>query len=174
MRNYIIQRLLLVIPTLLLVTLIVFFAIRMIPGDVIDVMLSEQASINWEADEDTRKMLEKRLGLDVPAHVQYVHWLSNIVLRGDLGKSLWRETLIKDDILRKVPVSIELGIFGIVIGLLISFPIGIYSAIRQDTAGVRDYTVISAIVLLVAVFVVLINLAVDLCYGLVDPRIRYN
>ena len=133
MRNYIIQRLLLVIPTLLLVSLIVFFAVRMIPGDVIDVMLSEQASINWEADEDTRKMLERRLGLDVPAHVQYVRWLSNIVLRGDLGKSLWRETLIKDDILRKVPVSVELGIFGIVIGLLISFPVGIYSAIRQDT-----------------------------------------
>ncbi len=137
MRAYVIQRLLLVIPTLLIVSLIVFFAIRLIPGDVIDVMLIEQGSINWEADAQMREMLEARLGLDVPAHIQYGRWMKGIVLQGNLGMSLWRETSINEELAAKIPISFELGLVGITVSLLISFPIGIYSAIRQDTIG--DY-----------------------------------
>ena len=137
MRAYIIRRVLLVIPTLLLLSVTVFFTIRLIPADIIDLMLSEMGSITYESDEATRKYLEERLGLDVPAHIQYVRWLKGIVLEGDLGKSLWRETPVMDDIIQKLPISIELGFLGVMIGLLISFPIGIYSAIRQDSAA--DY-----------------------------------
>jgi peptide/nickel transport system permease protein len=137
MRAYVFKRILLVLPTLMIVSLIVFFAIRLIPGDVIDVMLIEQGSINWEADADMRKMLEARLGLDVPAHVQYVRWMKGIILHGDLGMSLWRETSINEELAHKIPISFELGLVGIIVSLLISFPVGIYSAIRQDTIG--DY-----------------------------------
>ena len=137
MRAYVIQRLLLVIPTLLIVSLIVFFAIRLIPGDIITVMLSEEPSINWESQNKEREILEARLGLDVPAHVQYVRWLKGIVLHGDLGVSLWRNRPINSDMAQKIPISFELGLLGTVVALLISFPIGIYSAIRQDTIG--DY-----------------------------------
>ncbi len=137
MRAYLIQRLLLVIPTLLIVSLIVFFAIRLIPGDIITAMLSEEPSINWESQDKEREILEARLGLDVPAHVQYVRWLKGIVLHGDLGVSLWRNRPINSDMAQKIPISFELGLLGIVVSLLISFPIGIYSAIRQDTIG--DY-----------------------------------
>ncbi len=137
MRAYIIRRLILVIPTLFVVSLIVFFTIRLIPGDVIDIMLGEQASFSYKDDEEMRKVLEKRLGLDVPAHIQFVRWISGIILRGDLGLSLWKETPVTKDILQKLPVSIELGIIGVLTALLISFPIGVYSAVRQNTVG--DY-----------------------------------
>jgi peptide/nickel transport system permease protein len=137
MRAYIIRRLLLAIPTLLIVSLIVFFTVRLIPGDVIDIMLSEQASFSYKDDVEMRKYLEKRLGLDVPAHVQFGRWTKGIILRGDLGLSLWKETPVTEDIVQKLPVSIELGLFGLVTALLISFPIGVYSSIRQNTMG--DY-----------------------------------
>ena len=137
MRGYIIRRLLLVIPTLLIVSVIVFFAVRLIPGDVIDIMLAENPSFSYETDVEMRKMIEERLGLDVPVHIQFGRWLKGIILHGDLGLSLWKQTPISDEIVQKIPISFELGLFGLVIALLISFPIGIYSAIRQDTVG--DY-----------------------------------
>ncbi|GAI88942.1 unnamed protein product, partial [marine sediment metagenome] len=75
MQAYIIRRVLLVIPTLLIVSLIVFFVIRLIPGDVIDMMLAQQgASTSWQGDEAMRKELTERLGLDVPMQVQYGRW----------------------------------------------------------------------------------------------------
>ena len=137
MTAYVIRRLLLVVPTLLLVSLIVFFAVRFIPGNVIDLMLTQHAGVSWKSDEEMRKHLEKTLGLDVAVHVQYVRWIKNIVLHGDLGDSLWKRTPVSEEVRRKIPISIELGIFGIVVAIIISFPIGIYSAIRQDTMG--DY-----------------------------------
>ncbi len=137
MRAYIIRRLILIVPTLFIISLLVFFAIRLIPGDVIDIMIGEMGSVTYESKEATREMLEKRLGLDVPVHIQYGRWIAGIVLRGDLGMSLWKQTPVSKDIAQKMPASIELGIFGLLTALIISFPIGIYSAMRQDT--VSDY-----------------------------------
>ena len=131
MQIYIIRRLLLVIPTLFLVTLIIFFVIRLIPGDIIDVMA---ARMHYFTDV-TRADLEEKLGLDVPVHVQYVRWLKNLVLHRTLGDSLWQKTSVVDEVLIRVPVTIELGILGLLVSLLIGVPIGIYSAMRQDTMG---------------------------------------
>ncbi len=134
MRAYIIRRLLLIIPTLLILSLIVFFSVRFIPGDVIDSMLGKT---EFMVDVD-REALERMLGLDVPAYVQYGRWLGGIVLHGSLGHSLVgsRET-VEVKILRRLPITLELGLLAILIGLLIALPVGIYSAIRQDTAA--DY-----------------------------------
>ena len=137
MTAYIFRRLLLVIPTLLLVSLTVFIVIRLIPVDVIDMMLSLQAATHWQAEDAMRKFLMERLGLDVPIYVQYVRWLTGIILHGDLGMSMWKDIPVTRQILPRIPVTFELGIFGIATAILISFPIGIYSAIRQDTIG--DY-----------------------------------
>ncbi len=134
MRAYIIRRLLLVIPTLLILSLIVFFSVRFIPGDTIDAMLG---TVDFSAEVD-REALERMLGLDVPGYVQYVRWLGDIFLRGSLGRSLVgnRDT-IEETIVSRLPVTIQLGLMSIVIGLVIALPIGIYSAIRQDTSA--DY-----------------------------------
>ena len=134
MTTYIIRRVLAIIPTLFLVSLLVFVAVRLIPGDVIDLMLAEQGSISWESDEALKKKLMERMGLDVPIHTQFVRWLKNIFFHADLGISLWRDTPVTEEIIARIPVTLELGIIGLVTGMLISFPIGIYSALRQDNA----------------------------------------
>jgi len=141
------RRLLLIIPTIFLASLIVFFIIRLIPGSVIDLMLA-QHDVSASLEQD-KAMIEKALGLDVPIHIQYGRWMGRIILHGDLGKSLWSNTPVVDDIIAKVPVTFELGLMALITALLISFPIGIYSAIRQDTFG--DYIGRSFAILCVAV-----------------------
>jgi peptide/nickel transport system permease protein len=83
-----------------------------------------------------KEYLRRALGLDEPVHVQYWKWVGKAA-RGDLGTSLWSNRSITEEIVNKAPVSIELGIWALVTGLIIALPIGIYSAIRQDTWG--DY-----------------------------------
>ena len=138
MRDYIIRRLLLTIPTLFAVTIIVFFTIRLIPGSAIDQMLAGHAGQAGQsaAHEVTAETLRHRLGLDLPIHIQYGRWIG-AALQGDLGKSLWTDIAVTDEIFQKLPVSIELGLLGIITALSIAFPVGIYSAMRQDTVG--DY-----------------------------------
>ena len=133
MRAYLIRRLLLIIPTVLLASLIIFLMMRLIPGDIIDLMLAEQVG----GQKLTRADIEQALGLDVPLHVQYGRWLRDIILHGNLGTSLWKSTSVGGMLLQRIPVTFELGILALVIALIISFPIGVYSAVRQDTGG--DY-----------------------------------
>ena len=135
MRTYVIRRLLLVVPTLFLVTIVVFLVVRMIPGDVVDAMMADMVHLS-PVDDELREIIRHRLGLDLPVHVQYGRWIGG-VLQADLGVSLTGEVPITPRILARLPVTFELGVFAIVIGLLISLPIGIYSAIRQNTIG--DY-----------------------------------
>ena len=134
MRAYIIRRLLLVIPTLFLLSILVFLSVRFIPGDVIDVMSARLRSYGVEIDRET---LKHRLGLDVPSWVQYGRWIGEIFRHSTMGQSLWRDRTVEEEILSRLPVTIELGLLAIVIGLVIKLPVGIYSAIRQDTLA--DY-----------------------------------
>ncbi len=134
MRTFLIRRLLALIPTMLFATIIVFVLIRLIPGDIIDMMIS-QHDVGFE--EVTRESIQKALGLDKPIHIQYLIWVKDIVIHGDLGDSLWQETPVIDEILARMPVTLELGLFALITALLVSIPVGIYSAIRHDTIG--DY-----------------------------------
>ena len=81
--------------------------------------------------------MERRLGLDLPIHVQYGRWIGGILLRGTLGESLLGEWRIEQRIFGRLPVTFELGVMAILIGLVIALPVGIYSAVRQYTAA--DY-----------------------------------
>ena len=131
MRAYIIRRLLLVIPNLLILTILVFLSVRFIPGDVIDVMIRRLMFLGMTVD---REAVEIMLGLDLPVYVQYGRWMEGIFLHGTLGQSLMASWTVEERIIGRLPVTIELGVMAIVIGLVISLPVGIYSAIRQDTA----------------------------------------
>ena len=151
MRAYVIRRLLLIIPTLWILTILVFLSVRFIPGDVIDAMVARLGSENFGLVEIDREALERMLGLDVPVHVQYGRWIGvlptpdrftgeyyyNGLLQGTFGESLMGVFSVEEKIIGRLPVTIELGVLAIVIGLLIALPVGIYSAIRQDTAA--DY-----------------------------------
>jgi len=133
MSAYIARRLLLIIPTLLLVTVVVFFSVRLMPGSLVEVIQSEMEGQGTVDPED----IERLLGMDKPVYVQYGLWMRDMIIHGDMGTSLRKGTPVARDILARLPVTMELGIIGFMIALIISIPIGVYSAIRQDTTG--DY-----------------------------------
>ncbi|MDE0026758.1 MAG: ABC transporter permease, partial [Spirochaetaceae bacterium] len=139
MRAYVIRRILLVIPTLFIVTVLVFLSVRFIPGDIIDVMTARMtATQSGTIDEEA---LKRQLGLDKPVYAQYAKWIGDIVLRGTLGRSLYSGSLgsatVEQKLAGRVGVTVELGLLAILTGVIIAVPIGIYSAIRQYT--VADY-----------------------------------
>lgn len=145
MRAYAFRRLLALIPTLIFASLIVFVTVRLIPGDVIDMMLSQN---DVSASKQDRSELEAVLGLDKPIYIQYFIWAWGVV-RGDLGQSLWQSTPVLDQIVARLPITFELGFMAILVGLVIAVPIGVYSALRQDTVG--DYLLRSLSILMLAV-----------------------
>ena len=159
MRTYIIRRLLLMIPTLFIVSLIVFFMIRLIPGTIVDAMIAEQmrggVGVMGEAD---REALEHALGLDMPILTQYGRWVGVLpgadgsfsgIFQGDLGNSLWKGIPVTEEIAVRWPVTLELGFLALIVAQLIALPIGIFSALRQDTWG--DYIGRSFAILCIAV-----------------------
>ena len=135
-------------PTLFLVTVIVFLFVRLIPGSVIDLIMQEHMFETMRNREVNIEAIKHRLGLDEPLPVQYGRWLADAA-RGDLGNSMWTDVPVSQEIRAKLPVSIELGLLAIIIGLVIALPIGVYSAIRQDTVG--DYVGRSFSILCIAV-----------------------
>ena len=152
MRAYLIRRLLLIIPTLLILSILVFLSVRFIAGDVIDAMAARMVGGDLGSGGlIDREALEHMLGLDVPVYVQYGRWIGvlptpdfvtkeshfNGLLQGTLGESLVSSFTVEEKIIGRLPVTIQLGVMAIVIGLVIALPVGIYSAIRQDTAA--DY-----------------------------------
>ena len=142
MRVYIIKRLLLMIPALFIVSGIIFFLINFMPGSVIDAVVA-QAGSDVELDRD---MIAHELGLDAPLVVQYGRWMGVVpqmdggfsgVLQGNLGSSWWEGRTVASLLAHKWPVTLQLGLMGIIVAQLIALPVGIYSALRQDTGG--DY-----------------------------------
>ncbi len=130
MREYIARRMLLFAPTLLLISAIVFSLIRLLPGDVVTLMV-EDYSYAANLDE-----MRHRLGLDRPIYEQYLSWVGNL-LRGDFGESLWTRERAADELRRRLPVSVELGLLAITISTILGVSVGVFSAIRQDT--ISDY-----------------------------------
>jgi peptide/nickel transport system permease protein len=146
MQAYIVRRLLALIPTLFFASLIVFVTVRLIPGNVIDLMLSQN---DISADKFSREQLVAALGLDKPMWEQYASWMGGILLHGDFGRSLWQSTPVAELLMARLPVTFQLGFMALVVALLVAIPIGAYSAMRQDTAG--DYVGRSFSILMLAV-----------------------
>src|SRR5207249_8143039 len=118
-------------PTLVLVTVIVFPIMRLMPGDVVIRMVEAHAYA------PTVDALRKELGLDRPAHTQYLEWIGGIVLRGDFGSSYWTRQPIWDEFIGRFPITLELAGLTILTSVVIGVLVGIVSAVRQDTAS--DY-----------------------------------
>lgn len=131
MHKLLLQRLLLLIPTLLLVSIAVFGMVRAVPGDVISILLAEQKLAGNEREE-----LAAKLGLDKPIVIQYVDWVSGVV-RGDLGESLFTGHPVREDISEKFKVTAFLAILATIISLVIAIPIGAIAALRQGS--ILDY-----------------------------------
>lgn len=130
MWQYVLKRLLLVVPTLLLISIMVFCLLRLIPGDVVVLMFEEKA---YAQDLDA---LRAKLGLDRPVYMQYFTWVGGAV-QGDLGESLWTKRPVMEEVTRRLPISLKLATMALTVALCLALPIGILSAMRQDTA--KDY-----------------------------------
>jgi peptide/nickel transport system permease protein len=146
MKTYVARRLLALVPTLFFASLIVFVTVRLIPGDVIDLMLSQN---DVSASKLTRDQLIAALGLDKPMWEQYALWMGGILFRGDFGQSLWQNVPVSELLLARMPITLELGLLALIVALSVAIPIGVYSAIRQDTPG--DYIARSFSILMLAV-----------------------
>lgn len=134
MKEYIIKKLLLLIPTVLAITFLVFSMMQFIPGDPIFLLLGDMYD-QRQADE-----LRREYGLDKPLIVQYVRWLARLA-QGDWGRSIFTHRPVLDDIVYRIPISLELIVLSMLLALLIAVPAGVISAIRPYTA--LDYSVMT-------------------------------
>jgi len=131
MKQYVLRRVALAVPTLFLVSVIVFGLMRLMPGDVATRM------VEGHAYAPTIDALRRDLGLDRPVHLQYLEWIRGILLEADFGDSYWTRQPILDEFVRRFPVTLELAVLTILVSVVIGIGVGIVSAVRQDT--VTDY-----------------------------------
>ena len=135
MNTYVIKRFMLFIPTLLLVTLMVFALMRLVPGDPAFLLLA-----GFEGDgqfsEQQLAELRAKLGTDRPLAIQYLDWIWGMV-RGDFGVSMYFDTPISEDLGAKVPITLELAGLALLLAFVVAMPLGVLSAVRQDT--IADY-----------------------------------
>lgn len=127
MQNYIIRRLLLVFPTLFLISIIVFGLIRLVPGDAVDLMADQRGAM---FDMDVEAIRES-LGLSDQIHTAYFKWVGGM-FRGDFGESLWSHRSAISELKRRYPVTLELAVLTIVFSTVWGLSVGVLTAIRQD------------------------------------------
>ncbi|HSE44238.1 MAG TPA: ABC transporter permease [Gemmatimonadales bacterium] len=141
MTQYLVRRALLAIPTVLLVIFATFIIVRLVPGNIVELILAERPY----ADDTAKQKIEDDLGLDKPIPVQFVIYLGDVA-RGDLGESYWTSRPVTEELKNRMPVTFELGIYAILLGLIIAIPIGVLSAVRQDTLadyGARSFAILA-------------------------------
>ncbi len=130
MRNYFLRRILISIPTLIGITVLIFLAMRVLPGDPVNVMFGAD-NFQQLSDAD-RARFRSSLGLDQPLYIQYLSWMA-AVGRGDLGESFFRSDKIRDLVLTAGPISAQVGLMAIAFSWLVGVPIGILSARRRNS-----------------------------------------
>ena len=130
MKRFLLARLLLLLPTLFGAVTLVFLLIHAVPGDPVEAMLGETAS---SAD---KAALAHELGLDQPLPIQYARFMVGLA-SGDLGRSLYNQGSVAELVLRRLPATLELTLAAMAIALLVSFPLGIFAAVRSGSAGDR-------------------------------------
>jgi peptide/nickel transport system permease protein len=128
MRRYILRRLLLAVPVMLLVALFAFGVVRLIPGDALMLMLAETGNIS----EETLQHIRAEMGLDRPFIPQFLSWLGGVV-QGDFGTSIWTGEPALVEIGKALPLTLEMGAMAIVISLVVGLPVGVVSAARRNT-----------------------------------------
>lgn len=138
MATYLVQRLLQMIPVLLLVTVISFSLTFLLPGDPALLILGDQMA----ADEEAYRAVRTELGLDRPVPIQYLDWLSSTA-RGDLGRSTRDGLPVFEGIVQRLPVTLELSFLSMLIALVIALPAGIVSAVKKNTRWDISFSLLS-------------------------------
>ena len=135
MREYIVKRMLLMVPTAILATLIVFSLMKLAPGDPATAILADLDVISQEEQARVEETIRRQLGLDQPLPVQYIRWLGSVA-RLEFGESIYQYRPVKDVVFERLPRTMELGALIVLITALWSVPAGIYAAVRHN--GMAD------------------------------------
>ena len=130
MQEYIAKRLALFIPTILLVTIIVFVVMRLVPGDPAIAILEGEGGGSYTQEDLDR--LRHRLGTDRPIVVQYLSWIGGAA-RGDFGDSLWFNAPVMTELKSRIPVTIELAVMAILLAVVTAVPLGVLSAVKPNS-----------------------------------------
>jgi len=128
---YIIRRLLIMIPTLILISIISFVALQLPPGDYLTSYAAQLTTQGEYIDQQSLDSLRERYGLGEPVYVQYSKWIYGIVTRGDWGQSMEWQRPVKDLIWEALGLTVALAVFSLLISWLIAIPMGVYSATHQ-------------------------------------------
>ena len=147
MRKYLAQRLLIAVPTLLGVTLLIFIAMRVLPGDPL-AAISGEGGGSYVLSQEQLQAARASLGLDRPYVVQYLDWLKD-VLRGDLGKSFWRGEPIRELIFRRGPITGQIAVMAVILSWIIGLPVGLMGAVWRNSW--TDYVFRFVVVLFMAI-----------------------
>ncbi|MDQ3695713.1 MAG: ABC transporter permease [Chloroflexota bacterium] len=131
MSRYILRRLAIAVPTIFGITVLIFIAMRVLPGDPL-AMIGSQGQSTRVLTEEELASARASLGLDRPLYVQYLSWLGDIA-RGDLGYSFWTSEPLSDQVLRRGPISAQIAIFAVIISWVIGVPVGLLSAVRRNS-----------------------------------------
>src|SRR6266403_2499717 len=129
MRQYVLKRLLLMIPTLFGVALLVFFLLRVAPGDIVELKYAGSGTF---APKEALDRERKQLGLDKPLAYQFVNWIAGVV-RFDFGNSMWTGQPISQEIKIRLELSLQLAVMATVVAMLLAIPLGTLAALNQDT-----------------------------------------
>jgi peptide/nickel transport system permease protein len=132
MVRYISQRLTIMVPTIIGITILIFLTMRVLPGDPLALITSESSG-NYVLSDEELAAARASLGLDQPYYVQYLRWMGD-VLRGDLGSSFWTNEPISELILRRGPISAQIAIMAVIFSWVIGVPIGLFSAMWRNSA----------------------------------------
>lgn len=128
MISTIVGRVLAAIPVLIGISIVSFFLIRLVPGDIVNVMMGEDF-----ADPAVEAELRRIFGLDQPIHVQFADWFGGLI-QGDLGASLRTGRPVTEEIFERVPMTLELAIAALLVSLAIAIPAGIVTATRRNSS----------------------------------------
>lgn len=131
MYKYVIRRLLLAVVTIFGVTVVIFLAMRVLPGDPLSMIYGESTGI-YVLSEEELAAARASLGLDQPFYIQYMDWMAD-VFRGDLGYSFWVDTPISETIVRRGPITAQIALFSILIAWIIGVPTGVISAMWRES-----------------------------------------
>ncbi len=129
MLRYILRRLLLLIPTLIAMSLLIFTMLRLLPGDIVSII----AGTDGQMSATAREALRENMGLSDPIPVQYVKWLGDIV-QGDPGTSLRSGRPVSELMGRALPITLELAFLAVIMSSVVAIPLGVISAVRRDTS----------------------------------------
>ena len=203
MLQYVVRRVILAIPTLFGISVVSFVVMNLAPGDFMSSLAAQLAQMGEGISGEQLEALRKAYGLDQPVYIQYLKWISGIVLRGDFGLSLEWRVPVAELIWQRIGVTIAFTSVTILVSWLVAVPIGVYSATHRYTfldylitgisflfLGIPGFTialvalwvsfsyfgadVAGAFILLLGTLVMIGTLLSDIALAWVDPRIRYD